>query len=181
MAKVVDFQRSRVYNWERANRLYEDKLDMTEAKLLITQVWMDYDMPGSPPALKLDTTRTRATAQHSSHSITTGLGQLTVRYMLHEIAHHLSWQIHGVTAENRHGAGFVKLLTQLRVRYAGDNAAELLRSAQEHKLQIMLNTEVERLTLLKNQTRDPEARKRIRRQIRSEMKKALKEAAGSEE
>lgn len=182
MARVIDFQRQRIYNWEKATGLYATPhlMSLVEAQQLCDRIWSDERMSGPAPIINFVPGRIRGTA-HGSRSISIGNQYIYSRYVVHEVAHCINHARYATTnTELRHGPQFLSLLIQLRVRYCGDSAAYLFATALQYKLVVTaLDPEVERLQLLKNSTTDPDERKRIRRQLRAANRRALRDAAGT--
>jgi len=202
MNTTTDYQRQKVYNWEITNSLYEvsmlplfpDSINpvavysfttVAQAQAFSDRVFADYGLAGVP--IHYVPGRARGSA-FGDRFIRIGDQFRWVRYVLHEVAHIIlhaqnparRQSLNGM--ENRHGPQFVQLLIELRVRYCGDTAAALQGSAIAHRLIVASSDRVTELLALKHQALangDAATAKLVRRQIRAESKRQLREAAGS--
>lgn len=191
MAKIVDYQRKKVYAWELGTDLYGDTPRLSkfstleEATEFMHKVLRDF---GVLRDVKLTYIRglNRGTA-YGDREIKIGDQYKSPRYLLHEIAHiilHNRFPFGDMTGnEHRHGPQFTNMLVELRARYCGDNREELLGAAYKHRIIVEQDVELAALLALKQEAHavgDKDLAKKVRRQIRALNAKNLKEAAGTE-
>lgn len=137
-----DSQREKVYawEWEVKHRLRADDpepkedavMTLAEAQEFVNRIWDDHGL-GSPPAVDAGGHGRRVATGGRWH-ITLPKWARTRITILHEVAHALQDTYYREVAP--HGPEFVRQVIELRVRYGGENRAELLKTARAKRIRI---------------------------------------------
>lgn len=207
MAKKVDYQREKVYAFERETKLYDPATitfadrslenwmfhTIEEAQIFTSAVLREYRVMRDVKVRYIKG-RIRGSA-YADVEIRIGDQYKSPRYLMHEIAHIIlhnrfpygasrSTRTDQSGNENRHGPQFVALLMELRHRYFGDDLAWMKGVAYKHRIIAAdENGELQALLARKQEALAngwTDEAKKIRRQIRALNAKNLKEAAGSQ-
>lgn len=110
-----DYQRKKVYNWEREVTTYHEAPEVSheDATQLVRRVWADYGIVGEPPNL---IHRGQVRAYYSSRRACINLPKswaVKVSIVLHEIAHALA----DIRSPDKHGPRFMGAFCELLARY----------------------------------------------------------------
>lgn len=132
-----DFQRSKVYAWERslpfwpggADNATPKTMTLAECFSLVKRATRRYQV--AMPAVRDG--RGRSSASGSSRRINLPVWARNPAVVLHETAHCID-SARGVS--DKHGPIFVRLFIQLLATYAGQSERDLLRSARGFGLRV---------------------------------------------
>lgn len=124
----ADFQRSRVYRWERECELtFDDDEAMTLAECVafVREVWEAEGRQGPPPKVKDGRGRRRAASFGGAIALPRWARHAGV--VLHELAHEMC-------PGDKHGPVFVRTYIDLAVRHMGEDADLLEAAAKEARV-----------------------------------------------
>lgn len=132
-ARPRDFQRARVYRWERVC-VHSDTapaMSLDECRALVEQVYVDRERPGrrrswSPPTVTDGRGRRHAGGSREVIKLPRWSRRRTI--VLHECAHGLS--------DDGHGPEFMRVYIDLLADFAGMDGDALLRSALQARLRV---------------------------------------------
>ena len=144
MGRLRDFQRSRLYSWERADLktawqvLPEDNEPLGEAgaQELARTVWAREERCfGSPPMVRVMNNRGRGSAFRHEIRLSGSYRTTQTRwYILHELAHVIHLREGAVVAS--HGPEFCLLYAQLLDRYTSANFRDVVNSMRDAGLKV---------------------------------------------
>lgn len=129
-----DYQRERVYKWEREELLFtveaEPSIDIGAAQALVSSIWRNEGFTSDAPVVM--TWRGRGGIANG-HTIKMSSKAVSKRLTLHELAHSM---IKHLQACDRHGPNWVGLYVRLLVRYSAANIDVLLASLKDTGIKV---------------------------------------------
>lgn len=129
-----DFQRQRVYNWEKAQKLFgtDKHMEFTDCRRLALTLWAKYIPTANPPTIVQKDWRSRSCFRYNNSGsineiILSRHGQ-RAEQTLHELAHAIVWNL-SKDEHSFHGPEFMAVYITL-LTHVGYDKDTLIKSAR---------------------------------------------------
>lgn len=147
--QMRDFQKSKVYRWERKHVAPFDKgavISFDAVKMMVAGIWMAEGLINPPIIVPKDVRNTTAWAKADRSKMWVPEEGLPRWVVLHELAHCLNSQAVNLDGNadlgDRHGANFVGIYMKLLVKYLNAAMPLLMFTAQKDGVAFNIGAQV---------------------------------------